>query len=120
MSKKNPIQVTFRGVPHDDDVEAEVRTQIEHLPFDGIHGCRVVIGADERHHRAGWRYHVSIHLHLPGKELIAGKHPPRPEHTDALIAVRDSFKAVRRQLNEYVRKSQEEVRTPGIPEEPSW
>ena len=107
MTLKNPIQVTFRGLPHDDAIQAEIHNQIEHLAHgDRLHGCKVVIEPDEKHHQHGRRYQISVHVHLPGKELIVGKHPAPPEHEDALLAVRDAFHKVQRQVNDHFEKLQ--------------
>lgn len=103
MTQANPIEIVFRHMPRAELVEEEVRAQIDHLHqfCDRIHGCEVAIEPEERHHRQPGRIRVHVRLHLSGRELLAGHHPARPGHEDPLLAVRDTFKALARQLQDH-------------------
>jgi cold shock CspA family protein len=104
MTQANPIEITFRGLPHSEDLEGKVQQHLEHLHslYRKIHGCHVVIEPDERRHTTGNRYHVRLHVHVPGKELVVGKHPSKEGYDDPHLAVNDAFKAIERQLTDYV------------------
>jgi ribosome-associated translation inhibitor RaiA len=85
--------------------------------FDRITSCRVIVEAPHRHHRRGEPFHIRIELGVPGKELVV-THVPTLEHEeqgewhkhlevgsphkDVYVAIRDAFKAMRRQLQDYV------------------
>jgi len=112
MTQANPIEITFRGVPHSKDLEAKVQQHLEHLSshYHKIHGCHVVVEPDQRRQTSGNHYHVRLHVHVPGKELVVGKHPAKDTYTDPFLAVNDAFKAIERQLDEYVRQHRHQTK----------
>jgi cold shock CspA family protein len=66
-----------------------------------------------RQHKGGL-YAVRVRLELPGgKELAASRNPPQDHaHEDAYVAIRDVFRALRRQLREHAAERRESVKTP--------
>jgi ribosome-associated translation inhibitor RaiA len=94
-----------------------------------ITSCRVIVEAPHRHHKWGDLFHVRVELGVPGAELVV-KHEPslhtamqrtdadrwekhlevRPEHKDICVAIRDAFKAARRQLQDYARRQRGDVK----------
>lgn len=111
---KIPLQVTFRGFPHSDAVEANVREKAEKLDqfFSDIMSCRVVVEAQHKHHEHGNLYHVSIDLTVPGHELAVTRDPSGHQaHEDVYVAIRDAFDAARRQLEDYARELRGDVKT---------
>ena len=111
---KIPLQVTFRGFPHSDAVEAKVREKAEKLDqiFPDIMGCRVVVESQHKHHHQGNLYHVSIDLTVPGRELAVARDPKAHQaHEDVYVAIRDAFDAARRQLESYARKLRHEIKS---------
>jgi ribosome-associated translation inhibitor RaiA len=115
---QTPLQITFRNMEHSDAVEARVRELAEKLDhyFDRITACHVVIEAPHRHHHKGKLYQVNITLAVPGSEIAIG-HSGRKNHAheDVYVADSDSFKAAKRQLEDYVRKSRGDVKTHAAP-----
>lgn len=104
---QQPIQITFRHMEPSPAIEAAVREKAAKLDafFDRITGCRVVIEAPHRRHHQGKLYHVRIDLTVPGEELVVRRDPPEHrEHEDPYVAVRDAFDAMKRQLQDYVRR----------------
>lgn len=104
-----PIQVTFRDMPRSDAVEAEIRRRAEKLGefCDHIMSCRVTVETPGAHKHQGKLFSVHVDLKVPGEE-IASTH--RHEHEDVYVAVRDAFDAVRRRLEDYVRRSRGDVK----------
>jgi len=117
---------------HSDAVVARVQEEAGKLDkyFDRITSCRVMIEAPHRHHRRGEAFHVRIELGVPGKELVVGHEPTlhaiakhddeaqrrkdleiEAPHKDVYVALRDAFKAMRRQLQDYVHCLRQEVKT---------
>lgn len=47
-----PLQVTFRGIPHSDAVEAKIREKAAKLEkfYSHIMGCRVAVEAEHHSH----------------------------------------------------------------------
>ena len=102
-------QITFRNIPHSDALEDAILKRIKRLEKCGgrLISCRVVIDRPQHRHRQGDLYHVRIDIRLPGTELIVNRDPEdHHAHEDAYVAVRDSFDAMRRRLENYLRKRQ--------------
>ncbi len=108
-----PVQITFRDVPHSGHLDERIREHAARLEefYDRITSCHVVIEEPHRHHRSGNLFHVRIHVAVPGQELVVDWKPP-DDHAreDLLVAVRDAFKAMRRQLEDYVRNLRGDVK----------
>jgi ribosome-associated translation inhibitor RaiA len=123
-----PVQTTFRNMDASPAVAARVQEEAAKLDkyFDRITSCRVIVGAPHRHHRRGEPFQIRIELGVPGKELVV-THEPTLEHEeqgewhkhlevagphkDVYVAIRDAFKAIRRQLQNYVRCLRHDVKT---------
>lgn len=99
-------QVSFDDIPIDEAVRDAVLRHIDELEstYHRITGCHVVVAQPHRHHRAGRLYSVRIDLIVPGAEIVVNRnHPLDHAHEDVFVALRDSFNAVRRQLEDHVR-----------------
>ena len=123
-----PVQTTFRNMDGSAAVAARVQEEANKLEkyFDRITSCRVIVEAPHRHHRRGGLFHIRIELRVPNKELVVAheptlKHEERRDwhkhlevegpHKDVYVAIRDAFKAIRRQLKDYVRCLRHDVKT---------
>ncbi len=115
---KNPVQISFRGLPASPAVEAVVREKAQKLErfCDDIMSCRIMIDSPHRHHRKGKHYHVRIDLTVPGREIVVNRDPPEdPTHEDLYVAIRDAFDSARRRLQDYVRIRQGHVKAHRVP-----
>jgi cold shock CspA family protein/ribosome-associated translation inhibitor RaiA len=113
-----PVQVTFRNLDASPSVEARVRARIAELEqfYDRIVSCRVMIEKPSRRRRHGDLYHVRVDLKIPGREIVVKREPPEHHaHEDILVAVHDCFDAVRRQLEDHVRRQRGDVKTHEVP-----
>jgi cold shock CspA family protein len=102
-----PVRITFKNLDPSPALEADVRERVDQLEkfYPRLTGCHVVIEAPHRHHRQGRHYHVHIDLTAPGAEIVAGRSPPEHgAHEDPYVAVRDAFRAARRELMDLARK----------------
>lgn len=112
MSIYFPIHVAFRNLPPSEAIEANVYKHAEKLGryFDSILNCHVSIET-HHHHNKGNIYHVCITLKVPNAELVANRDPAENHaHEDAYVAVRDAFKAIQRQLQDYAHKLHGDVK----------
>lgn len=110
---KIPLQITFHDVPHSDAVEQKIREAAMDLEqfYEDIMSCRVVVEAPHRRHRKGKLYHLRIDVGVPGKELVVNREPgDKNAHEDIYVMIRDAFNAMGRQLKEFTRKRQGEVK----------
>jgi len=99
-----PVQITFRGMGSSEAMTEYIRAEAEKLEqfCDRIVGCHVVVEQPHKHHHQGNLFHVRVDLHVPGKEIVAGReHADRHTHEDPYRAVNDAFEAVRHQLQHY-------------------
>jgi cold shock CspA family protein/ribosome-associated translation inhibitor RaiA len=101
-------QVTFRNMEKVPELEAAAGKEAEGLDrfFDRITSCRVVIGQPRRQ-EAGGLYHVRVSLGVPGGELIVDRDPT--QH-NANRAIREAFREMRRQLQDYVHRLRGETK----------
>ena len=108
-----PVQVTFRYMEPSVAIEAKVRERADELDrfYDRIMGCRVVVEAPHRRHHQGKLYHVRVDLTVPGGELPVTRAPGQHHaHEDVYVAIRDSFDAARRRLEDYARRQRGSVK----------
>lgn len=109
-----PLQVTFRGIPPSEAVEARIREKASKLErfHSHIMSCRVAVEAEHQHHHQGNQYHIRIDITTPGKEIVVSReHHDNKAHEDVYVAIRDAFDAATRQLEDHARKQRGEVKT---------
>ena len=100
------MKITFHGLRQSDSLAAWIREWAAKLDsvYPRIQRCDVAVEAP--HSRQGPAYRVRIDLTVPGNELVVSRDPgPDGAHRDPYVAVRDSFRAARRQLEDHVRKN---------------
>lgn len=120
-----PIQVSFRHLPYDASLAADIRARATRLlTFHGrILNCHVAVERPHHSHVHGDRYHVRIELAVPG-ELLIITHEPTPlavrsgdggtedhkstesavHHRDVAVTLHEAFDEARRQLEDYVQR----------------
>jgi ribosomal subunit interface protein len=108
-----PLEITFRGIPHSDAVEAKIRekaAKLEHFN-DHIIGCKVAVEAEHQNQHQGNLYHIRIDLSVPNKHIVVSReHHDKQAHEDVYVALRDAFDAAKRQLEEYARIQRGDVK----------
>jgi cold shock CspA family protein len=108
-----PLQITFHNMPPSDAVEANIRKKAARLRsfYRMITSCRVLVEAPHRHHHKGKLYRVRIDLTVVGGELMVDRQPgPDSTHEDVYVAIRDTFDAVKRKLQDYARRRRGSVK----------
>ena len=100
-----PVDITFLGMPPSPSVDAAIRRAVVRLErfYDRIVSCAVTV----THHEQAAPFHVSITIVVPGREIVVSNDPPRE---NAYAAVSESFRAARRQLQDYVQIRRHEVK----------
>jgi cold shock CspA family protein len=78
----------------------------------GIMHCHVIVEAPPKHQHQGGLFEVRIDLTVPEKQIaIRRTHPIHHSHEDASVALRDAFRAARRQLEDYERERHQQPKT---------
>jgi ribosomal subunit interface protein len=104
---QTPFQVTFRSMAHSDAISTHLERRAGQLEqfFDRITSCHVVVEQEGHHHRHGDRYRFSIHVCLPGHEILVNHvAPDDPALENAYTAADRAFDEAERQLEDWVRR----------------
>jgi ribosomal subunit interface protein len=108
-----PLQITFRQMEPSAALEARIRELAQRLDRFSAHvmHCHVTVEAPHQHQQQGQLYEVRIDLTVPHAEIVAHhEHRARHSHEDVYVALRDAFRAVRRQLEDYEREHRQDVK----------
>lgn len=99
-----PLEITIRDIEHTPAIDGKIRQKAEKLEqiCDRITYCRVVVDAPQKNQHQGKLFQVNIEVDVPGKVLIVNNHSHRNE--DLYVGIRDSFNAMKRQLEDYAQK----------------
>jgi ribosomal subunit interface protein len=114
-----PLQITFRHMDSSDAVAARIRERTAELErvFDRITSCRVVVECRHPRHQQGNLFRVRVDLKVPGRELVVGRDPAAHQaHEDVYVAIRDTFDAARRLLEDHVRERRGDVKVHAVPD----
>jgi ribosomal subunit interface protein len=98
-----PLEIVFHNVDRSAAVEAAVRERVAKLEqfAENITSCRVTVEAPHKNHQQGNLFTVRVDLRFPGGEAVANRSPSQDHsHEDVYVALRDAFKAARRQLQD--------------------
>jgi len=97
MTIADSVQITLRGISHSDALETRIRDKVKKLReiFPSLIGCRVVAEVPHQHHAHGNQFVVRLDITMPGSEVVVN----RDHHEDVYVALREAFRAARRQLN---------------------
>ncbi len=105
---KLSLQITTRNFELTEAIRSEITEKVEKLEkfCDQIMKCRVVVDSPNRRSHDGRLYNVNIDLKVPGSEIVIKREP----NEDLYVAIRDSFAAARRKLEEFVDQQRREVK----------
>lgn len=109
-----PVTIVFQDMASSPALRADIERHAEHLVrfAPRLHSCHVTLRRNEGRHHQGNRYIAHVRVTLPGGEFEAGRAAdPDRSHEDAYVAVRDSFDALRRQLEDFMRIRNDDVKT---------
>jgi ribosomal subunit interface protein len=106
---KLPLQITTRNISLSEAAENTIRDKTAKLEtfHDNITACRVLVEVPHRHKHQGMAYNVRIDITVPGNEIVVKREP----NEDLYVAIRDSFDAARRQLQEFSARRRGDVKT---------
>lgn len=111
---KIPLQITFEDIPASEAIETKIRQRVVRLArfCPRIVRCQVWVLEPQRGHHRKPLHSVRIRLSLPEAVVVVN---PLPSD-DIFVAIRDSFDAARRQLEDVERRRRGHVKAkPGAP-----
>ncbi|MCG6858424.1 MAG: HPF/RaiA family ribosome-associated protein [Salaquimonas sp.] len=111
---QTPLELSFTNMERSDAVVQRIETMVDRLEqlYDGITSCHVFVTAPHRHHRKGKHFDIRIEVRVPGTELAVNDEPGNVNaHEDINVAIRDSFRAMERQLKKWKKQAHGRVKT---------
>lgn len=96
---QQPLQITFRDIPHSDAIAARIREKVAKLDvlYNHITSCKVVVGQVQKHQQQGKLHNISIYMAVPGKELTVSHHA----NENLYLAIQSAMDSLRDQLDTY-------------------
>jgi len=88
-------------------IESDIMEKVRNLEkfHSRIISCRVVVNAPHKHKHKGKLYQIHIDIGIPGERIVVSRDAGFDyAHEDVYVAIRDSFDAAKRKLEDYVRK----------------
>ncbi len=111
---ESPLQIVFRDVsPYEELLGGEIRRWAGKLDkrFPRVVSCRVAVEKANNRHRQGNLYKATVRVKVPGKMIVVSReHPLHHSHEDIYVAVHHAFEEATRQLEEYARVKQRDVK----------
>lgn len=108
------LQLSFEHIGHSDAIEARIRDEAAKLEqfYDRITSMRVVVARPQHRHHTGDVYQIRVHISVPGApDIVISREPAATAaHEDVYVTINDAFKAAGRQLQDFARKRQGQVK----------
>ena len=102
-----PVTVTFRDMETSPSTEEFVRkwaARLERVDSQIVR-VEVTIERPHRNHERGNLFRVRVLVAVPGNDIVVSHDPgENGAHADVRVAIRDSFRAARRQVEEHARQ----------------
>jgi ribosomal subunit interface protein len=100
---KMPLHIRFQGLEASEAVESAAREKAAKLDqfCPDLMSCTVTVELLHKHRQQGRQFEVRIDVTLPQHELSVS----RVHDEDAYVALRDAFDAMRRQVEDAVRRT---------------
>jgi ribosomal subunit interface protein len=104
-----PLQITVRHMEPSPALEARIRELAARLDrfSPSIMHCHVIVDAPAKHQHQGGLFEVRIDLMVPEQTIATRRtHAIHHSHEDVYVALRDAFRAARRQVEDYEERLQ--------------
>jgi len=103
-----PLQITGHGMELSEELREEITERANRLDkfYDRIMRCKVIAEESKRHPHEGKLYSVHIIMTVPGGEIVTR----REQNDDLLVAMRDSFAAAQRKLEDFAREQRGDIK----------
>lgn len=111
-----PLEIRFHNLEQSDALESAIRERVAKLDklYPRLTRCLVAVEAPHKQHRKGNAYTVHIEMWVPGGHLAVTREPHRAEEKytapDVYKTMRDAFDAAERQVLDYKRQINGDVK----------
>jgi cold shock CspA family protein len=114
-SMEVPLELTFRSLERDDDIEDLIRSKAEGLKkiCHSIVSCRVAVESPHEHQQSGSPYWIRINVRVPPGQDLVVKRTSRDGylHETLTAVVSSAFDAAYRQLRKLMDKQKGQVKS---------
>ncbi len=96
-----PVNIAYKDIDPSDAISTVISKKVQGLGkfSPNIIGCKVIVSSPHRSKKTGIIHHLSIHVEIPGDDIIVSREPETDgSHEDLQVVIRDAFKAVEQQL----------------------
>lgn len=103
---QTPLEVTFSNIDKSSAVEELIQKKVEKLEtaYHDITSCHVYL--NKPHKGKDKIFEVHVEVRVPGEEFVVSSNPgAKHNHADINIVIRDSFKAIEKQLATHKQKN---------------
>ena len=110
---QKPTTIIFRHMDSSEAVEEIIRKRVSKLEnfYSHIIHCTVSIEAPRNHARHGFPFEVRIEVTVPGKNIVVkSKSEMHHANVDAYAAIRRTFDAAERRVEDYARVQRHDVK----------
>jgi len=112
-----PLEIRYHHRDPSPALDEEIRAHVDKLErlYPRLTSCRVAVECQHRQHQTGNIVEVHIELSVPGGKLVVSREPHKAHqdfaHPDVRTALKEAFRAAERQLKDYKRQQQGEVKS---------
>ena len=110
-----PLEITFRGVDRNDDLERLIREKAAKFEkiCDSLISCRVAVESPHAHQQSGNPFRVRINLRVPpGQDLVVRRKSTEGYlHEKLPVVISETFDVAFRRLKKLMEKQQGQVKT---------
>ena len=111
---QTPVDLVFRHCEPSEEIRAEIALQLERLEkfSPRITSCRVVVNGPQTRHRRGDLFQVELRIAMPEHKdiVVDSRHGDAPEREHPLVAIRETFDAAARQIEDVGRDMRGQVK----------
>lgn len=110
---QTPTQIVFQGLDRSDALVDHINEQVEKLQQFSEHlvSCHVSLHAESARGHKSSPYRVRIVCQVPGNSLVVDHGRGKPGQEDPYLVVRDGFRVMTRQVEDWQRKIRGDVKT---------
>ncbi len=108
-----PLQITFRHMEPSPALQERIRKLMSRLDKFSAHilHCQVVVEEPHQHGHQGSLFEFRIEITVPDEKIVVARtHDLNHAHENAYVSLRDAFRSVRRQLEDYERRHRKGIK----------
>jgi len=111
---QTPLEIAYRYCEPSEEIRSEIAAQVQRLEkfSPRITSCRVVVNGPQSYHRCGEHFQVELRIAMRERRdvVVDRRHNDAPEREHALAAIRETFDAASRRIEDIARDMRGQVK----------